>query len=314
MKPTVLLTLLLLATATSCTHSPKCPVSVLNADTTTTSRPPADQQAGLLIIDTLSKLWGDAPNVVGDFIGKPRCPSYLEGMYFDGATLVFQVRGDTLQARQELEQAAGSTAFRLEQATGTAYSQKTLDSIADLLHERYRAAMSHLLVRGNLSGFGTGVHRVYVSLVLNTPERRRAFRQQVMDSPALYFTGDDGHTPCLLRGTNDTLGISLTPEQPCFSTDSQHATFVLRNHSNATLTCGERYTLARQEDGQWYVMPVGGTAHDIAYLVHPGGERQLTARLRPDLYGGNPGRYRFFTQVESGGVKLTLAADFSLCP
>ena len=174
--------------------------------------------------------------------------------------------------------------------------------------------MSHPLVRGNLSGFGTGVHRVYVSLVLNTPEHRRAFRQQVMDSPALYFTGDDGHTPCLLRGTNDTLGISLTPEQPCFSTDSQHATFVLRNHSNATLTCGERYTLARQEDGQWYVMPVGGTAHDIAYLVHPGGERQLTARLRPDLYGGNPGRYRFFTQVESGGVKLTLAADFSLCP
>lgn len=76
-----------------------------------------DQSAGLQVIEALSKVYGNEPNVVGGFIGSSRCPSFLEGMFFDGSTLVFQVRGDTAHARRILESAAGSKAFRLEQVT-----------------------------------------------------------------------------------------------------------------------------------------------------------------------------------------------------
>lgn len=59
-----------------------------------------DQSAGLQVIEALSRVYGNDPNSIGGFIGSPRCPSFLEGMFFDGSTLVFQVRGDTAHARR----------------------------------------------------------------------------------------------------------------------------------------------------------------------------------------------------------------------
>ena len=96
-----------------------------------------DQSAGLQIIEALSKTYGDDPNVIGGFIGSPRCPSFLEGMFFDGSTLVFQIRGDTAYARRTLESAAGSKAFRLEQVSEGNYSQQQLLSIVEELNQRF---------------------------------------------------------------------------------------------------------------------------------------------------------------------------------
>lgn len=62
--------------------------------------PVYDQSEGMRIIRALSEAYGDNPNVIGDFIWSFRCPYFLEGYYFDGNTLVFQVRGDTLRARR----------------------------------------------------------------------------------------------------------------------------------------------------------------------------------------------------------------------
>lgn len=76
--------------------------------------PVPNQVEGMKIIGALSKAYGDNPNVTGDFIGSIRCPSFLEGYYFEGNTLVFQVRGDTLRARKILERVSGSKAFRIE--------------------------------------------------------------------------------------------------------------------------------------------------------------------------------------------------------
>lgn len=96
-----------------------------------------DQSAGWQIIESLSKVYGDTPNVIGGFIGSSRCPPFLEGMFFDGSTPVFQVKGDTLQARRTLEVAANSKAFQLEQVTESNYSQQQLKTILDELRRRY---------------------------------------------------------------------------------------------------------------------------------------------------------------------------------
>ena len=70
--------------------------------------PVPNQVEGLKIVGALSKAYGDNSNVTGDFIGSIRCPSFLEGYYFEGNTLVFQVRGDTLRARKILEEVSGT--------------------------------------------------------------------------------------------------------------------------------------------------------------------------------------------------------------
>lgn len=88
--------------------------------------PVPNQDEGQKVIDALSKAYGDDPNSIGDFIGSPRCPYFLEGWYFDGNTLVFQVRGDTLRARKILEEVSGSKAFRIEMMTDSIFSQNSL--------------------------------------------------------------------------------------------------------------------------------------------------------------------------------------------
>ena len=42
-----------------------------------------DQSAGLQVIEALSRVYGNDPNSIGGFIGSPRCPSFLEGMFFE---------------------------------------------------------------------------------------------------------------------------------------------------------------------------------------------------------------------------------------
>ena len=67
-----------------------------------------DQSEGMEILDTLGKVYGNEPHIAGLSLETPNCPDFIEGIYFDKATLVFQVTGDTVKARQILEKASGS--------------------------------------------------------------------------------------------------------------------------------------------------------------------------------------------------------------
>ena len=67
-----------------------------------------DQSEGMEILDTLGKVYGNEPHIDGLSLETPNCPDFIEGIYFDKATLVFQVTGDTVKARQILEKASGN--------------------------------------------------------------------------------------------------------------------------------------------------------------------------------------------------------------
>lgn len=273
-----------------------------------------DQSAGMQIIEALSNVYGSDPNAIGDFIGTPRCPSFLEGMYFDGSTLVFQVRGDTLQARRTLEAAAGSKAFRLEKVTEGKYSQQELKAILDELRRRYDALADNKL-KSNMTSWGMGLHYIEVRFVLNTPEARQAFREKLMDSPAIRFAGPEQPRPDGRIGITDTLGISLRPEYSVYSNASSTASFVLLNRGDQDIMCGEHYFITfEDENGTWRELPINNIAFDIGYGVRPGGYQLFTASLYPEVHPNKPGRYRFFYDVSlmTSPAKFTMMTEFRL--
>lgn len=276
-----------------------------------------DQSAGLQIMEALSKAYGDEPNVIGEFIGSPRCPSFLEGMFFDGPTLVFQVRGDTVQARRTLETAAGSKAFRLEQVTEQSYSQQQLKDILDELSRRYDSLTDKRL-KSNMCSWGMGLRYIEVRFILNTPQARQAFREKLMDSPAIRFEGPEQPIIDEHVGITDTLGISLQPEYSVFSADSPTASFVLLNQGNKEIMCGEHYSVTYEDpNGTWRKLPINDIAIDIGYVVLPGGHKIFTAGLYPDIHPNKPGRYRFFYEVmlDAGSTSrrdILMMAEFRL--
>lgn len=275
---------------------------------------PVDQSAGMQIIEALSKVYGNDPNVIGGFIGNSRCPSFLEGMFFDGSTLVFQVRGDTLQARHTLETAAGSKAFRLEKVTEGKYSQQELKTILNELRRRYDALTDKKL-KSNMTSWGIGLRYIEVSFILNTPEARQAFREKLMDSPAIRFTGPEQPIPNGRIGITDTLGISLRPEYSVYSNASPTATFVLLNQGSQEIMCGEHYFITfEDENGTWRELPINTMANDIGYGIRPGGHKLFTAHLYPDVHPNKPGRYRFFYDVSLMGTRtnFTMMTEFRL--
>lgn len=130
--------------------------------------PVPNQAEGHKVIDALSKAYGDDPNSIGDFIGSPRCPDFLEGHYFDGNTLVLQVRGDTLRARKILEEVSRSKAFRIEMMTDSIFSEKQLKDLLDELNRRYNALPEGKL-KANMMMWGSTLHFIEVTFIRNTP-------------------------------------------------------------------------------------------------------------------------------------------------
>ena len=256
-----------------------------------------DQSAGWRVIEALSKVYGNDSIAIGDFMDSPRCPSFLEGMFFDGPTLVFQVRGDTIQVRRMLEAAAKSKDFRLEQVTEDYYSQRQLEVILDELRRRYDELTDEKL-KSNLSGWGMGLRYITVRFILNTPEARKTFREKLMDSPAIRFEGPEEPVVNERTGTADTLGISLHPEYSVYSTDASTASFVLLNRGSRQLLCGEHYFVTYEdENGIWRELPIHGVAIDIGYTILPGEHKLFAAHLYPEVHTNKPGRYRFFYEV-----------------
>lgn len=275
---------------------------------------PVDQRTGQQVIEALSKAYGTDSTVIGDFLDSPHCPAFLEGMFFDGSTLVFQVRGDTTVARHTLEAAAKSGAFRLEPATDESFTQKQLKEIKDIIWSK-REKLTDEYLKSNMAGCGISDHHIYQTFIMNTPEARKAFREKIIDSPAVIFEGPTEKAPNNSMGVSDTLGILLQSDYPVFSTQSKQATFVLVNHSKVTLRSGAYYFLTYEDErGVWRDLPIHGSFLDIGYIIEPGRTRHLSGSLYPEIHHNKPGRYRFFYPVTftDTGRKATLMAEFKL--
>ena len=273
-----------------------------------------DQRAGQQVIDALSKAYGTDSTVIGDFLDSPRCPAFLEGMFFDGSTLVFQVRGDTTVARRTLEATAQSGAFRLEPATAKNFTQKQLKEILNVIDSK-REKLTDECLKSNLMSWGMGSHHIHVTFIMNTPEARKAFRKKIIDSPAVLFDGTADNTPNDYIGVSDTLGILLQSDYPVYSTQSKRATFVLVNHSQVTLESGESYYITYEDrQGVWRNLPIHTIFNCVAHIIGPGKNKQLSGSLYPEIHHNKPGRYRFFYPVTftDTGRDVTLMAEFRL--
>lgn len=272
-----------------------------------------DQSEGWKIIEALSKAYGDVQNSIGDFIGSPRCPDFLEGWAFDGNTLVFQVRGDTLRARKILEEVSGSKAFRIEMMTDSTFSEKQLNDLLDELNRRYNALPKGKL-KANLMMWGSTHHFIEVTFIRNTPEAREEFRRLLMDSPAIRFSGPEKPVRNNITGVSETHGICLYPEYTVYADTASTASFILLNRSGQRIICGEHYFITYEgKDGQWYELPINTIAVDIAYYVAPGSSRQFVARLYPEVNGNASGRYRFFYEVSlESRENIRMMAEFRL--
>lgn len=258
---------------------------------------PIDQRAGQQVIDALSKAYGTDSTVIGDFLDSPRCPAFLEGMFFDGSTLVFQVRGDTTVARRTLEATAQSGAFRLEPATAKNFTQKQLKEILNVIDSK-REKLTDECLKSNLMSWGMGSHHIHVTFIMNTPEARKAFRKKIIDSPAVLFDGTADNTPNDYIGVSDTLGILLQSDYPVYSTQSKRATFVLVNHSQVTLESGESYYITYEDrQGVWRNLPIHTIFNCVAHIIGPGKNKHLSGSLYPEIHHNKPGRYRFFYPV-----------------
>lgn len=275
---------------------------------------PVDQRTGQQVIEALSKAYGTDTTVIGDFLDSPRCPAFLEGMFFDGSTLVFQVRGDTTVARHTLEAAAKSGAFRLEPATAKSFTQKQLKEILNVIDSK-REKLTDECLKSNLMSWGMGSHHIHVTFIMNTLEARKAFRKKIIDSPAVLFDGTADNTPNDYIGVSDTLGILLQSDYPVYSTQSKRATFVLVNHSQVTLESGESYYIT-YEDRQsvWRNLPIHTIFNSVAHIIGPGKNKHLSGSLYPEIHHNKPGRYRFFYPVTftDTGREVTLMAEFRL--
>lgn len=93
------------------------------------------KKAGEQVIEALNRAYG--VDTIGLFLDSPRCPDFVEGMFYEDSLPVFQIRGDTAKARRILEASAGSGAFRLEADTEHTFTQKELKSILDTISNRF---------------------------------------------------------------------------------------------------------------------------------------------------------------------------------
>lgn len=275
--------------------------------------PVSNKVEGQKIIKALSKAYGDNPNVTGDFIGSIRCPSFLEGYYFEGNALVFQVRGDTLRARKILEEVSGSKAFRIEMMTDSTFSEKQLRGLQDELNRRLETLPRGRL-KTNMVGWGRTDHFIEVTFIRNTPEARAEFRRLLIDSPAIRFSGPEEPVLNNTTAVSEAHGISLFPEYTVYADTASTASFILLNGSGQHIRCGEHYFITYEgKDGQWYELPIHTVALDIAYGVAPGASRRFVARLYPDVNDNKPGCYRFFYEVSFvSREKIRMMAEFRL--
>lgn len=274
------------------------------------------QEVPMRLLEKLGELYGDNPPAVAGFsVDSKNCPDFIGGVYInDRNTLVIQIRGDSVQVRKQLEKALGSKEFIVEPAG--AYTEKELNVIQDELSKRWDALMGTPVIR-NVTSSAVGINDIEIRLKVNTPEKRKEFREKVMDSPAFRFTGPEEPVENTTVGVNDVQGVSIRPEYTVYPTDAKQVTFVLYNNSGGPIYYGAGYTVTYEDaDGVWRVLPVDEIFVSIAYGAENGEHKTFTANLYPDVHPNLPGRYRFFLDVTIGdlqvGRDLNMMAEFRL--
>lgn len=279
-------------------------------------REKATQEVPTRLLHKLGELYGDnPPGVVGFSVESKDCPNFIGGVYInDRDTLVIQIRGDSVAVRKQLEDVLDSKEFIVEPAG--AYTQKELTVIQNKLSERWDALMDAPVMQ-NVVSMGVGINDIEIRLMLNTPEKRKEFREKVMDSPAFRFTGPEKAAKNARVGVDDTRGISLRPEYTVYPTDAEKASFILYNNSGGTVYYGGDYTITYEDtDGVWREQPMDRIVLSLAYGVENGEHKPITAFLYPQVHANLPGRYRFFLDVTLGdlqaGIDVPLMAEFTL--
>lgn len=268
------------------------------------------------LLEKLGKVYGDnSSGVVGFSVDSKNCPDFIGGVYINAAgCLVIQVKGDSTTVREQLEEVLESKDFIVE--SNLTYTQKELFEINDKMVERWIKLKGTPVMR-NVTGAGVGTHDIEVRLIANTPEKRREFREKVMDSPPFRFVGPETPVENATVGVNNTRGVSLQPEYMVYSTDTKQVTFILYNHSGGPIQYGLHYFITYEDThGVWRELPINSLVYDIAYIVENGGQGNLTASLYPDVHPNRAGCYRFFSHVPLGnsgdGATLALMAEFRL--
>lgn len=295
----------------SCTTNKKTPTEEADKENSAQEQF-YDQSVGMQILDTLGKVYGNPPHLSGLSLDTPHCPEFIEGIYFDKDMLVFQVNGDTTTVRKELEEASGSRKFRLEAVKQNSYSQKQLMAIQAELSKRFEK-LKDQPVKANVTGYGVGLHHIEITLIANTPEMRKEFRQKIMDSPAFRFNGPEVPAINEKLGVNDTLGIYLRPEYTIYPTDVSKVKFILYNNSGSEIQCGEHYFITYQDKkGVWRELPINTFAVDIAYGISSGKSYSFSASLYPEVHPNTPGRYRFFYDVWINRRLIPMTVEFRL--
>lgn len=274
------------------------------------------QEVPMRLLDRLGELYGDnPPGVTGFSVESKNCPDYIGGIYInDQDTLVIQIRGDSATVHKQLEEALQSKEFIVEPAK--AYTQKELMVIQNQLRERWEALKDVPALR-NVTGWGSRINNIEIYLIVNTPEKRKEFREQVMDSPAFLFVGTETPVEDAAVGVNDVQSVALRPEYTVYSTDTKQVKFILYNQSGGEIGCGAHYHITYEDEkGVWRRLPINDFAIDILYMVRNGDRREFVASLYPDVHPNRPGRYRFFYDVTvgevPGGEDITMMAEFRL--
>ena len=276
--------------------------------------PDYDQSDGMLILEKLGEVYGTEPGVdVGFSLESPNAPDFIEGIYFDREKLFFQVRGDTVWARKELEKASGSNKFYLESISKSGYSQKQLMEIMDELNYRFGNLKNDNPVKRNVPSFGVGLRYIEIDLMVNTPEKQKEFREKIMNSPAFLFKGPEIPPVNNTVGVNDTLGIYLRPEYTVYSTRAGTVNFVIYNFSGEDIESGDGYLITYEDtDGIWRTLPGNYNFLAIGYTISNKTNREIKASLYPDVFPNKPSRYRFFYDIRIKGENVKMMTEFRM--
>ena len=110
-------------------------------------------------------------------------------------------------------------------------------------------------------------------------------------------------------GINDTLGLSLYPEYPVYSTKQKQVTFILHNNSGTDIGFGGYYSYTYEDEkGLWRDVPMQLVVFDEEIMLGQGNKYYYNAKL----FRHTPGRYCFFLTVRRYGKEYTLMTEFQL--
>lgn len=220
-------------------------------------------------------------------------------------------KGDTATARRAISTGPDGKRAGIEKVGDGVYSQKELKEIRDKISERIKNTTDHALLT-NITGFGVGLRSINIDLIVNTPEWRERFRKNIIDSPALEFSGQNGAVPLDWTADDDVPEVFISPVKRTVPCNTDKVFFVLHNLSGAPIDYGERYFLAYERDGKWFYLPMSSYFHDLGITLPSNRVDTLAARLLPEINHNKPGRYRYYKDVMVDGHQRLLMSEFEL--